>query len=92
MGILSFFRSSRKATASVAKERLQIVVAHQRRERSRPAYFQDLQRDLLEVVRRYVKVDDDAVTVDVDRQPDCEILELNIILPDQGSSSPERSS
>ena len=83
MRIIEFLRSGRKSTASVAKERLQIVVAHQRREQSRPPYFANLQRDLLEVVRRYVAVDDSAVTVDVDHQGDCDILELNITLPDQ---------
>ncbi|WP_372723091.1 cell division topological specificity factor MinE [Immundisolibacter sp.] len=82
MRIFEFLRSGRKPSASVAKERLQIVIAHQRRENSRPAYFVELQRDLLEVVRRYVKVDDSAVKVDVDRQADCDILELNITLPD----------
>ncbi|HET7687750.1 MAG: cell division topological specificity factor MinE [Candidatus Macondimonas sp.] len=83
MGILSFFRSSSKSSASVAKERLQIVVAHQRRENQRPDYFLSLQRDLLEVVRRYVTVSDDAVKVEVDHQGDCDILELNIVLPDR---------
>ncbi|MGB2942884.1 MAG: cell division topological specificity factor MinE [Candidatus Macondimonas sp.] len=82
MGILNFFRSSSKSSASVAKERLQIVVAHQRRENQRPDYFLSLQRDLLEVVRRYVTVSDDAVKVEVDHQGDCDILELNIVLPD----------
>lgn len=87
MRIIEFLRAGRKNSASMAKERLQIVVAHQRREQSRPAYFANLQRDLLEVVRRYVTVDDTAVTVDVDHQGDCDILELNITLPDQPAAS-----
>ncbi len=87
MRIIEFLRSSRKSSASTAKERLQIVVAHQRREQSRPAYFASLQRDLLEVVRRYVTVEDTAVKVDVDHQGDCDILELNITLPDQPTAS-----
>lgn len=87
MRIIEFLRSSRKSSASTAKERLQIVVAHQRREQSRPAYFANLQRDLLEVVRRYVTVEDTAVKVDVDHQGDCDILELNITLPDQPTAS-----
>lgn len=87
MRILEFLRSNRKSSASLAKERLQIVVAHQRREHSRPAYFANLQRDLLEVVRRYVTVEDTAVKVDVDHQGDCDILELNITLPDQPTAS-----
>lgn len=87
MRIIEFLRSSRKSSAATAKERLQIVVAHQRREQSRPAYFANLQRDLLEVVRRYVTVEDNAVKVDVDHQGDCDILELNITLPDQPAAS-----
>lgn len=82
MRIIEFLRSGRKNSASTAKERLQIVIAHQRREQSQPPYFANLQRDLLEVVRRYVTVDDSAVKVDVDHQGDCDILELNITLPD----------
>lgn len=87
MRIIEFLRAGRKNSAALAKERLQIVVAHQRREQSRPAYFANLQRDLLEVVRRYVTVEDTAVKVDVDHQGDCDILELNITLPDQPTAS-----
>ncbi|MBC7163061.1 cell division topological specificity factor MinE [Immundisolibacter sp.] len=84
MRVLDFLRNGRnKGSASMAKERLQIVVAHQRREAGRPPYFASLQRDLLEVVRRYVTVDDSAVKVDVEHLGDCDILELNITLPDQ---------
>lgn len=57
MNLLDYFRASRPKTASIAKERLQILVAHERRaERQQPAYLADLQRDLLEVVRKYVNV------------------------------------
>ncbi len=85
MGIFDYMRSSRKTgSAAVAKDRLQIVVAHQRRERNRPAYLTDLHNDILKVVRRYVKVEDDAISVDIDRRDDCEILELNIVLPEEG--------
>lgn len=84
MGLLDYFRSRSPAatSASVAKERLQILVAHERAQRNKPDYLPKLQRELLEVVRRYVQVSEDAITVTMEEDGDREILELNIILPD----------
>jgi len=83
MGLLDYFRSSRsKGSASVAKERLQILVAHDRSERHRPSYLPMLQREILEVIRKYVDVDMNAVSVNYEQEATREILELNIILPD----------
>jgi cell division topological specificity factor len=85
MGLLDYFRSTRgKGTASVAKERLQILVAHDRSERSRPSYLPRLQREILEVIRKYVDVDMNAVSVNYEQEDTREILELNIILPESG--------
>ena len=84
MGLLDFFRSSRpsKGTASVAKERLKILVAHDRAERHRPSYLPKLQREILDVIRKYVDVDMNAVSVNYEQDESHEILELNIVLPD----------
>jgi len=84
MGLLDFFRSARpsKGSASVAKERLQILVAHDRAERHRPPYLPKLQREILEVIRKYVDVDMNAVSVNYEQDDQHEILELNIVLPD----------
>lgn len=83
MGLLDYFRSTQpKSTANVAKERLQILVAHDRAARSRPSYLPQLQQEILAVIRRYVDVDMDAVTVNYEQEESHEILELNIILPD----------
>lgn len=84
MGFLNYFRSSRSASAAVAKERLQIIVAHERGSRhSSPNYLPALKRELLEVVRKYVTIDQDQIKVHVDRDGDYEVLELNIMLPDE---------
>ena len=82
MALLDYFRQ-RKTTgsASIAKERLQILVAHDRRSGGH-SYLPQLQRDLLKVIRKYVAVDNDAVSVSVERDGGQEILELNIVLPD----------
>lgn len=83
MDWLKFFRNEPKATASVAKERLKVVVAHQRAGRgSGPMYLPRLREEILEVVRRYVQVPDNAVKIDVQREAGLEVLEMNITLPD----------
>ena len=83
MGLLDFFRSSRtKGSASVAKERLQILVAHDRAQRHRPSYLPKLQKEILAVIRKYVEVDMNAVSVNYEQEGTQEILELNIVLPD----------
>jgi cell division topological specificity factor len=83
VGLLDVFRSSsKKGSASVAKERLQILVAHERAFRNRPSYLPKLQQEILEVIRKYVEVDLDAVSVNYEQDDDQEFLELNIVLPD----------
>lgn len=84
MSLLDYFRSQRKQqTASVAKERLQILVAHERAARDGLDYLPALQDELLAVIKKYVHVDRDAVQIQLDREGDCDILELNITLPDR---------
>jgi len=83
MGWLDVFRSEKKGSAQLAKERLQVVVAHRRTGGGdHPAYFPQLQQDLLAVLRRYVEVGEEAVQMDIEREGDLEVLELNITLPD----------
>lgn len=84
MGWLDVFRNNEKKTsAQTAKERLQVVVAHRRTGGGdHPAYFPQLQQDLLAVLRKYVQVGDDAVQMEIEREGDLEVLELNITLPE----------
>lgn len=87
MGLLGYFKNTRPSSAAVAKERLQILVAHERLDRQRsPDYLVNLQRDLLEVIRRYVNVDQDAISVTMEQDENREVLELNIVLPDESAS------
>ncbi len=87
MSLLDYFRSSKPKTASVAKERLQILVAHERKYRNQPSYLPQLQKELLDVIRKYVNVDQDAISVNFEQDENQETLELNIVLPDQHHSS-----
>jgi len=78
MGILEFFFPRRDQSATVAKERLQIVLAHERTGRSAPDFLPLLQKDLIEVVGRYVEVDSDMIKVNLGRQGGTSVLEINI--------------
>ncbi|WP_440995649.1 cell division topological specificity factor MinE [Arhodomonas sp. SL1] len=82
MGFLDYFRSEKKRSASVAKERLQIIVARERGARGGPDYLPQLQEELLAVIRKYVQVSDDAVRMEVEHEGNCDVLELNITLPE----------
>ncbi len=82
MSLLDYFRLSKPKTASLAKERLQILVAHERHSRGQPSYLPQLQKELLEVIRKYVNVDQDAISVNFEQDENQETLELNIVLPD----------
>ena len=63
---------------------MQIIIAHERGERDRPDYLALLQQDLLDVISKYVVVNKDDIRIELDRQPGCSILELNVTLPDPG--------
>ena len=83
MSFLDYFKGKKKNTASVAKERHQIIVAHERDQRDQPDYLPQLQQELLEVIRKYVQISDDMVQVEVDRNESCSVLELNVTLPER---------
>jgi len=82
MNLLDYFRTRKKNTASTARERLQIIVAHERKDRSRPDYIRQMESDIIAVIRKYVTIAEDDVSVSVDSSGDCSILELNVTLPE----------
>jgi cell division topological specificity factor len=80
MSFFDYFRRAPKS-ASMAKDRLSIIVARERGGSGRaPDYLPQLQQELLAVIARYEKIDLQHVTVNVDRAGGCEVLELNIVL------------
>ena len=85
MSFLSFFLGEKKKTASVAKERLQIILAHERsgRNAAEPDYLPALQKELVAVIGKYIKIDPDDIKVQLERQNDLEVLEVKIELPDR---------
>jgi cell division topological specificity factor len=89
MAFLDFFRRAPKS-ASLAKDRLSIIVARERAAGSRVGadYLPQLQQELLAVIARYEKIDLSAVTVNLDRSGGTEVLELNIALPEPQGVAP----
>lgn len=84
--ILSYFRKPDES-AKCAKERLQIIIAHERGERDKPDYLPMLQKDIFDVVIKYVKINKEDIKIQFDHQDRCSILELNVILPASASEA-----
>ncbi|BBI99328.1 cell division topological specificity factor [Ferrigenium kumadai] len=83
-GLVDYLRGNEKKTASVAKERLQIILAHERAGRgaATPDYMPALQEELLAVIAKYIHIDRDSFKVQLEKHGDYEVLELNITLPE----------
>lgn len=86
MNIFNYIRNGfqRRSTASFAKERLQIIVSHESSRSSGQDIIKQLQKELIEVLSKYIHVDQDQITVQLERNGDQSVLELNVMLP-QGS-------
>lgn len=83
MALLNFFLSRQKQTANIAKERLQIIVAEQRRGDNEPPYLTDLKNDILAVICKYIQIAPEMLHVQFEqKEDDISVLELNVILPD----------
>jgi cell division topological specificity factor len=68
----------------VAKERLQIILAHERsgRNAAEPDYLPALQAELIAVISKYIKINPADIKVHLERQDNLEVLEVKIELPD----------
>jgi len=78
MRLLNLLFSPHRHSAAIAKERLKIVLAHERAGRSAPDFLPKLQRDLIDVVGRYVEIHDDMIRVNLGRSGETSLLEINI--------------
>ena len=88
MALLDYFlrkKEKQVTTASKAKERLQIIVAHERNSRNKqPDYLPQLTEDILKVLRKYIKVSDESFSINLDKKDgELNVLELNIELHDE---------
>ena len=86
MGLFDFLKV-KKNTASIAKDRLRIIIAQERSTLGGPDYLPLLRRELLEVIRKYVNVDVDAVKVDLVKEGEHDVLDISVSLPDRSAEA-----
>ena len=91
MNIFDFFFPKKNASASVAKERLQIVLAHERAGRDSPDFLPRLQKELLAVVAKYVAVREDMIRVSLGKAGTASVLEINVEMPRTAKTGPVRA-
>jgi cell division topological specificity factor len=77
---LKFFNRGR--SASVARNRLQLLLSHERTLTGRPDLAAVLQQEILEVIARHIPIDPDKVVVRLDRGEPVSTLEIDIEMPD----------
>ncbi|OGV26613.1 MAG: cell division topological specificity factor MinE [Legionellales bacterium RIFCSPHIGHO2_12_FULL_37_14] len=81
MNLLKYLRRNTN-TAKVAKERLQIIISHERGQRNAPDYLPKLQEEIIDVIAKYVPINKEQVSVNLSQMGSNAILELNITMPE----------
>ena len=83
MALFNFFKDQKSASgsASQAKERLKVIVAHERQQRNQPEYLAAMQQEILDVIRKYIPAEDEDVNIQVEQEGQVSVLELNVTLP-----------
>lgn len=87
MGIFDFLTQRNKNTATVAKDRLRILIEQERGLRRAPDYLPLLQRELLEVIRKYINVDIDAVKVELHKDGANDLLDISVTFPEKAQAA-----
>ena len=88
MTLIERIFGKRQKSAEIARERLQIILAHERGGNMTPDYLPALQRELVEVISKYVAINQDDIKVQLERQDNYEVLEVNIVLPEKSVKLP----
>jgi cell division topological specificity factor len=74
----------KKPSAVVAKERLSIILAHERAQRSGKDFISALKEELIAVICKYTSVDKEALKVTLDRRDSIDVLTVDVVLPEGG--------
>lgn len=91
MSIFEFLFGKKEKSATLAKDRLQIIIAQKRVKSDIPDYLPMLQQELLQVLAKYVKISEKDVKINHETKDGVDMLELNIILPERESSGKNSS-
>ncbi len=79
MNLLALFR--RERTAPVARERLQVLLAHERMAGGHSELLNLLREEILDVIAKHIKVDRDKVNIKLDRGDEVSTLEIDVEMP-----------
>ena len=85
MSLLSLLFGNKPKSAALAKERLQLIIAHERNGLSgKKEFLPEMQKELIAVISKYVAINPDDIKVSLEKQGNYEVLEVNIVLPEPG--------
>ncbi|MCS6781245.1 MAG: cell division topological specificity factor MinE [Geminicoccaceae bacterium] len=87
--LFAFFRGPklRQGSADTAKQRLQVILAVERPlTRGQPDFLPLMQREILEVIRKYVPIDERKIKIEVEREADMSMLAVSVELPNTALS------
>jgi cell division topological specificity factor len=79
MSIFRLFR--RPSSAPIARERLQILLAHERGVRGQSDLLTILREEILAVIEKHVKIERDNVQIKMDRGDSVSLLEIDVEIP-----------
>jgi cell division topological specificity factor len=87
MSLLDLLFGKKQSSAAVARERLQLIIARERADNTNtPDFLPALQQELVQVISKYVHVNHEDIKVSLEKQDNYEVLEVNIVLPEQPAS------
>ena len=78
---MNLFKLVRRGSAPVARERLQILLAHERNARGQPDLLGILREEILAVISRHVPFEPEKVQIKLDRGKSVSTLEVDIEIP-----------
>lgn len=83
MSILDLFK--RRSSAPVARERLQVLLAYERRSRGQPDLVSVLREEIMAVIAKHVQIDQDYLKVAMERGETMSTLEIDIQIPNKAA-------
>jgi cell division topological specificity factor len=79
MNLLAMFR--RQRSAPVARERLQVLLAHEKMAGGHSELLNLLREEIVAVIKKHIKVDSDKVNIKLERGEDVSTLEIDVEMP-----------
>ena len=80
---MSLFDLFRRGSAPIARERLQVLLSHERAARERPDLLSILREEIIAVIGRHVSFEPDKVQIKVDRGKSVSTLAVDIEIPNR---------